>query len=221
MSEEKVLKKDIEKEVKLEDISKLNLFSKLQNVRAELSRTELTKSARNDFNKYNYFELSDFLPTINELCAKYHVFTYCDINSNIARITAVDCDNPEMVFTLTMDSAEVELKGMNKIQGIGSQNTYMRRYLYMALFEISETDEVDADTGKPEKSQKSKSSKKDKKPEDDKKAKMKQLCTSLSADGRNKDVVDILTNRAKVKNPNSITDEKIIDEIIKDLEALK
>lgn len=221
MSEEKVLKKEVEKEVKLEDISKLNLFSKLQNIRAELSKKELIKSARNDFNKYNYFELSDFLPAINELCAKYHIFTYCDINSDIARITAVDCDNPEMVFTLTMDSAEVELKGMNKIQGIGSQNTYMRRYLYMALFEISETDEIDANTGKPEKAQTTKASKKDKEPKDDKKTQMKQLCTSLSAGGHKEAVSDILTTHAKVKNPNSITDEAIMDLIIKDLEALK
>ena len=50
---------------------------------------------------------------------------------------------------------------------------------------------------------------------------MKQLCTSLSAGGHKEAVSDILTTHAKVKNPNSITDEVIMDKIIKDLEALK
>jgi len=217
MSEEKDLKKEVKKEII--DTTKLNLFTKLQIVRAELSKMNLKKSARNDFSKYNYFELSDFLPSINELCLQYHLFTYCDINSDIARITAVDCDNPEMVFTLTMDSAEVELKGMNKIQGIGSQNTYMRRYLYMALFEISESDTIDALTGKDNKPTKGK--KDTKSAENDKKAQMKTLCTSLSANGHKQEVMDTLMKLANVKNPNSITDEKIMDQIIKELETLQ
>lgn len=218
MSEEKDLKKEVKKEII--DTTKLNLFTKLQLVRAELSKMNLKKSARNDFSKYNYFELSDFLPSINELCSQYHLFTYCDINSNLARITAVDCDNPEMVFTLTMDSAEVELKGMNKIQGIGSQNTYMRRYLYMALFEISESDTIDALTGKDDKP--TTKGKKDNKPaEDNKKTQMKTLCTSLSANGHKQEVMDTLMKLANVKNPNSITDENIMEQVIKELETLQ
>jgi len=216
MSEEKI--KDVKKEEVKIDTTKMNLFTKIQNVRVELQRRNLSKSGKNKFSDYNYFELSDFMPAINELCLKYHIFTFEDINSNIARITAVDCDNPEVTFTLTMDTAEVDMKGMNKVQGIGSQNTYFRRYLNMSLFEISESDIVDAGVEQGEKAK----SKKDTKPaENDKKTQMKTLCTSLSAKGHKQEVTDILANRANVKNPNSITDETIMDQIIKDLEALK
>ena len=216
MSEEKV--KDIKKEEMI-DTTKMNLFTKIQNVRVELQKRNLSKSGKNKHSDYNYFELSDFMPAINELCLKYHVFTYEDINSNVARITAVDCDNPEITFTLTMDTAEVDTKIMNKVQGIGSQNTYFRRYLNMALFEISESDMIDSGVEQGEKSK----SKKDNKPpvEDDKKTKMKALCTSLSASGHKQEVVDTLTKLANVKNPNSITDEGIMDQIIKELEALQ
>lgn len=215
MSEEKV--KDVKKE-EIIDPTKMNLFTKIQNVRVELQKRNLSKSGKNKFSDYNYFELSDFMPAINELCLKYHIFTFEDINSNIARITAVDCDNPEVTFTLTMDTAEVDMKGMNKVQGIGSQNTYFRRYLNMSLFEISESDIIDAGVEQGEKAK----GKKDTKPvENDKKTQMKTLCTSLSANGHKQEVMDTLMKLANVKNPNSITDEGIMDQIIKELEALQ
>lgn len=215
MSEEKI--KDIKKEEQV-DPTKMNLFTKLQNVRVELQKRNLTKSGKNKFSDYNYFELSDFMPAINELCLKYHIFTYEDINSNIARITAVDCDNPEVTFTLTMDTAEVDMKGMNKVQGIGSQNTYFRRYLNMSLFEISESDIIDAGV---EQGEKSKGKKDNKSTDNDKKTQMKTLCTSLSANGHKQEVMDTLMKLANVKNPNSITDENIMDQVIKELEALQ
>lgn len=217
MSEEKV--KDVKKE-EIIDPTKMNLFTKIQNVRVELQKRNLSKSGRNKHSDYNYFELSDFMPAINELCLKYHIFTFEDINSNIARITAVDCDNPEVTFTLNMDTAEVDTKIMNKVQGIGSQNTYFRRYLNMSLFEISESDMIDAGVEQGEKTKGKKD--KDTKPvENDKKTQMKALCTSLSASGHKQEVVDTLTKLANVKNPNSITDEGIMDQIIKELEALQ
>lgn len=218
MSEEK---KEVKK-VEEVDTSKMNLFTKLQRVRAELQTKNITKSGLNKFSGFSYFELSDFLPAINELCAKYNLFTYADINSNTARITALDCDNPEFIFTLTMDTAEVELKGMNKIQGIGSQNTYMRRYLYMSLFEISESDTLDAITGEEDEDKPKKATKKATKPkEEDGKAELKKLCTELSKNGKKDDVQEVLERVAKVKNPNSITDEAKIKEALDELKKIE
>ncbi len=212
MSEEK-------KEIKI-DTTKMNIFNKLQSVRVELSKMNLKRSALNKFSGFSYFELGDFISQVNDLCLKYGLFTYEDITIEFGRITAVNIDNPEEIFTLTIPLAEVEVKSMPIIQARGALLTYARRYLYMLLFEIAESDTLDAIIGDNDK--KPAKTKKNAEPvENDKKTQMKQLCTSLSANGRNKEVVDILTNRAKVKNPNSITDEKIIDEIIKDLEALK
>ena len=49
----------------------LNLYSKLQKVRVELQSSNLKKSGKNTYSKYEYFELGDFLPKVNELCDKY------------------------------------------------------------------------------------------------------------------------------------------------------
>lgn len=218
MSEEKKIEDKV-------DISKMNIFTKIQHVRAELQTKNIIKSGINKFSGFSYFELSDFLPAINELCLKYHLFTYEDINSNVARITAVDCDNPDSIFTLTMDSAEVELKGMNKIQGIGSQQTYLRRYLYMSLFEISESDMLDAVTGKEEdkenKSKKTTTKKITETKEDDDKTILKNLATELSKNGKKDEVTKILVDVTGFKNPNSITDETKIKQAIEELKKIE
>jgi len=214
MSEEKKIEDKV-------DISKMNIFTKIQHVRAELQTKNIIKSGINKFSGFSYFELSDFLPAINELCLKYHLFTYEDINSNIARITAVDCDNPDSIFTLTMDSAEVELKGMNKIQGIGSQQTYLRRYLYMSLFEISESDMLDAVTGKEEDKENKSKKKVTETKEDDDKTILKNLATELSKNGKKDEVTKILVDVTGFKNPNSITDETKIKQAIEELKKIE
>lgn len=207
-----------EKEVKI-DTTKMNVFCRLQNVRAELSKTNLKRSGLNKFSGFSYFELGDFIGQINELCLKYGLFTYADITPEFGRITAVNTDNPEETFTLTMPLAEVEVKSMPLIQARGALLTYARRYLYMLLFEIAESDTLDAIVDKEDKPSKNK--KETKPAENDKKTKMKALCTTLSANGHKKEVMDTLLKLANVKNPNSISDEVIMDKIIKDLEALK
>ena len=42
---------------------------------------------------------------------------------------------------------ELELKGCNKIQALGGTETYQRRYLYMAAFDIIENDLFDKTSG--------------------------------------------------------------------------
>lgn len=213
MSEEK-------KETKL-DTSTIYLFKKIQHVRVELQQKELKKTGYNKFSDFYYFELGDFLPQLNELCLKYNLFTYEDITTEMARITVVDLDKLENTFELTIPTAEVELKGANKIQSLGGLLTYARKYLYMLMFEIIDSDPVDAETGKPEAKSKGKKETETKTAEKDKKTEMKELCTSLSASGHKQEVMDTLMKLASVKNPNSITDETIMDQIIKELEALK
>lgn len=218
MSEEKI--KEVKEEVL--DTTKMNVFEKIQHVRVELQSRNLTKTGENKFSNFLYFELSDFIGHINELCLKYKLFTFEDINTVYGRISVVNTDNPDEKFELTIPTAEVELKGANKIQSIGGLLTYVRKYLYTLLFEIAETDIVDATSGGEEEKKQPKNKKPTDTPkEKDKKTSMKELCTSLSASGHKQEVMDTLMKLANVKNPNSITDEGVMEQIIKELEALQ
>ena len=50
-----------------------NIYSKMQKARCEFQEKPLKKSGHNKFAGYRYFELADFLPTINSLLEKYNL----------------------------------------------------------------------------------------------------------------------------------------------------
>lgn len=130
---------------------KINIYQKLQKMRVELQNKGLVKSGRNDYSKYDYFELSDFLPHINEIQEKQNTVSLFEINSECATLNIVDCDDVEQKIKFSIPIAELALKGANAIQNVGGLTTYCRRYLYMIAFEIAENEEFDANkTNEPQ-----------------------------------------------------------------------
>jgi hypothetical protein len=132
----------------------MNLFEKLQSVRVELQNTKLKKSGKNKFAGFEYFELADFLPTVNVLFEKKKLFSNFSIIDNTAVLTIVDSEKPDDRTDFTMPTATLELKGCNAIQAAGGVNTYCKRYLYLNALEIVEADMFDSTSGKEEKKQK-------------------------------------------------------------------
>lgn len=124
-------------------MEKMNIYQKLQAMRVELQKKGLAKSGHNDHKNYNYFELADFLPAINELQASFNTFTHFVINKETALLKVIDCESLGDVIEFSMPVAELSIAGANSIQNIGGLTTYCRRYLYMIAFEIAENDEFD------------------------------------------------------------------------------
>lgn len=128
----------------------MSVFSKLQKCRVELQNKNLKKSGKNKFANYDYYELSDFLPTINVLMNENKMCSIVSFTKDLATLIIIDTeDNTETAFTSPM--AEAELKGCHSIQNLGAVETYQRRYLYMNAFEIVEHDALDGTTGKENK----------------------------------------------------------------------
>ena len=125
------------------------IYEKLQKCRVELQNLKLKKSGKNNYAGFEYFELKDFLPTVNELFAKNKMFSNFSMTSEIAELEIIDCEDKTSV-KFTSPIAELELKGCNKIQALGGTHTYLKRYLYINALEIVEADLFDAVTGKEE-----------------------------------------------------------------------
>ena len=128
----------------------MTLYKKLADVRCELQSTKMSKSGKNSFAGYDYFELSDFLPTINELCKKYGILPVVSFDKEQAMMIIYNAEKPEEQIIFTSPMADVNLKGCHAIQNVGAAETYSRRYLYMTAFEIVEHDALDSTQGKPE-----------------------------------------------------------------------
>lgn len=128
------------------------IFKRLQEIKAQLSATKLTKSGKNTYSGYSYFELSDFLPTLIKLCNDNGVYTQVSFTNDMAILTAINVDNPQERVEVTSPMREAEVKGAVSIQQLGAVQTYERRYLYMAMFDIVDNDVCDAVQGKSEQS---------------------------------------------------------------------
>ena len=114
-----------------------NVYSKLQSCRVELQKMNLSKSGKNSFSKYDYFELGDFLPKVNELFETHKLFSQFNMDKEKATLSITDTENESnIMFSIPFE--DLELKGANKVQALGGVNTYLKRYLYMNALEIVE-----------------------------------------------------------------------------------
>lgn len=129
----------------------MNIYEKLQQMRVELQDMKIKKSGKNAFAKYEYYELGDILPPINSIMAKHKVCSIISFGENVASLTLVNAESPEERIEFTSPRADAGVKGVTPIQSLGAEETYQRRYLYMAAFEVVENDFVDAIQGITEK----------------------------------------------------------------------
>ncbi len=125
-----------------------NIYQKIQKARIELQDLNLKKSGKNQ--GFSYYELSDFLPAINELCAKHGIFTQFTIikdytsRAEMALLKITDVEDPEKFVKFKAPTAEVNLPKGQAIQSLGAKITYLRRYMLMTAFEMVESDLVDS-----------------------------------------------------------------------------
>lgn len=121
----------------------MNIYEKLQTCRVELQNSNLKKSGKNDYAGYEYFELQDFMPKINELFLKYKLCGIVTFGTEVAELSICNIEKPEEKIIFTSPMAEASLKGCHPVQNLGAVETYQRRYLYMTALEITESDILD------------------------------------------------------------------------------
>ena len=127
-----------------------NVYERLQKARIELQKADLKKSGHNKFAGYHYFELADFLPTIQNIFASHGLFGHISFNTDLACLYIRAWDKPEEVIQFVSPMSTASLKGCHDIQNLGAVETYLRRYLWVNAMEIVEHDALDATTGKDE-----------------------------------------------------------------------
>jgi SpoU rRNA methylase family enzyme len=122
----------------------MNVYQKLMAARVNLQSTALNKSGHNKFAGYKYFELGDFLPTVQNIFSELGLCGVVSYDTELAKLTITD-GTDSIVITSPMGSAA--LKGCHEVQNIGAVETYQRRYLWVTAMEIVEHDVLDAVTG--------------------------------------------------------------------------
>ena len=121
----------------------MGVHKKLMDARILLQQAPLKKSGHNKFAGYSYFELGDFLPTINQIFAKVGLCGVVSFDKDLATLTITDTEDSTEI-KLTSPMAEANLKGCHPIQNLGAVETYTRRYLWVSAMEIVEHDALDS-----------------------------------------------------------------------------
>ena len=125
-------------------------------IRVGLQNSKLNKSGKNKFAGFDYFELSDFLPKLNELMLEEDINDRYYIKDGYAvleLIKGVEVNTYTMPFVLFETPANIkvdkdtgearEIKTMQDIQYLGALNTYYKRYLYLNAFGITDGEVID------------------------------------------------------------------------------
>ena len=109
----------------------------------------LKKSGHNKFAGYRYFELPDFIGPALQICEEVGICCTISFAGGDATMRIIDLEDGSTII-LNTPVADAGTKGQLPIQSLGSQHTYLRRYLWMLALEIVEHDTIDAVAGNVE-----------------------------------------------------------------------
>lgn len=126
-------------------------------IRVKLQNSKIKKSGKNKYAGFEYFELADFLPKLNELMLDEKVNDRFYIKDNYATLELQkgnETNTYTMPFVLfdtpvnkkyNKDLDEyINVKSMQDIQYLGALNTYYKRYLYLNAFGITDGEIIDS-----------------------------------------------------------------------------
>ena len=117
-------------------------------IKVELQEKKLKQSGKNTFAGFTYFELSDFLPTLNKLMQENGVNDQIIINREYAEMTlhkGSEIQTYTIPFVLfDTPKSKNGADSMQHIQYLGALNTYYKRYLYLNAFGITDGEVIDA-----------------------------------------------------------------------------
>lgn len=140
------------------DYSTWNIFKKLAEARVLIRGMMGTKSGFNKYANYRYFELEDIIPPMLKVFnlvgligieghedAQIHPENGIQLKPEFYTLKIYNTDNlNDKPIIFTKKYADAATKGQLPIQAIGSESTYMRRYLWLDALEIVENDATDA-----------------------------------------------------------------------------
>ena len=130
----------------------MNIYAKLAKARVELQSKDIKKSGKNTHLKFSYMELEDFLPIINKINLEIGLLPVFTTVGEVASLTIYNTEKENESIVFTSPTAHAKLQGgASAIQELGSQHTYMRRYLYLEAYEIVEGDSLDPSVGQEHK----------------------------------------------------------------------
>lgn len=125
----------------------MNLHEKIAKIRCEVG---IEKTGRNNFGKYDYFELSNIYQQCKEKMLEIGLSSVINSNADVYIVEGelkiittwyldvYDTEKPEDYVRYSMITLMNEGKGMAEPQNAGATRTYMEKYLYGSFLMIDD-----------------------------------------------------------------------------------
>ena len=130
------------------DATSMNVFAKLCLAREMFLNSNVKKTGVNRYAEFKYFTLEDIIPEKQRIFKELGLVDTISFTDTNAVLTLHNTDNPGESIEFTSPTEDDESLIKNPIQKLGAVETYVRRYLYMLMLDIVESDTVDAVSGK-------------------------------------------------------------------------
>lgn len=159
----------MEKENKVEEQTtektvQRSLNESIIKIRVDLQNSKIKKSGKNKFANFDYFELSDFLPRLNELMLQEGINDNFKITNDMAALILIKGEEkqeytiPFVIFDTPLtykkdrngnylkdkNGEYIQVPSMQDIQYLGALNTYYKRYLYLNAFGVTDGEIIDS-----------------------------------------------------------------------------
>ena len=133
----------------------MNVRQKLAKARLYFLNQKVQKSGKNMHLEFKYFELEDIVPTALRIFDRVGLLSVPKFTEDHASIYVYNTSKEEeapLVFTIPYRELKPIVSNQGKevtnaMQAFGSTITYIRRYLWMLVLDITEPDDVDAKLG--------------------------------------------------------------------------
>ena len=133
----------------------MNVRQKLAKARLYFLNQKVQKSGKNMHLEFKYFELEDIVPPAIRIFARVGLTTTTEFNETHAMMFVFNTDNMDeapMVFSIPYREVKPIISNQGKevtnpMQALGSSVTYLRRYLWQVVLDITEPDDIDANLG--------------------------------------------------------------------------
>lgn len=133
-----------------EVVAKMNVYAKLIEARKQFLAAGVKKTGKNLYAEFKYFTLDDIIPVKTRIFEDLGLVDVISFNDFGASLTLYNVSNPEEYIVFLSPTEKDESLIKNPIQKLGAVETYVRRYLYMLVLDIVESDGIEAVTDKPD-----------------------------------------------------------------------
>ena len=133
----------------------MSVEQKILILRKRIKELNLKATGYNSHAKYNYYQLSDFLPYTIDICSELGLYDEYSEDGEYKTLTIADTEKPTDARVYRIKKTEIPpvlpnqptekvgsamQKVGNNAQPVGSVDTYFMRYLYRNLLKLTEPD---------------------------------------------------------------------------------